>query len=219
MTHRGDPRRQSMRRRREDTGSRRVQDRHEDLQVAPPPGESAIEAVDEAVESGVPVLEDAGTGVEDEIAELKDQLKRLQAEFDNYRKRQAREFHRLCEQGKRDLITDLLPVLDNIDRAREHRDQGTSSEEILPGLFQTMTQLDSVLAKEGLSGIPLAPMDQFDPNLHEAVIAEDYPGIDHDVVLEVLRRGYYLEQELLRPTLVKVGRTVRPPVQEAEGEV
>jgi len=208
-----------MRRRREDTGSRRVQDRHEDLQVAPPPGESAIEAVDEAVESGVPVLEDAGTGVEDEIAELKDQLKRLQAEFDNYRKRQAREFHRLCEQGKRDLITDLLPVLDNIDRAREHRDQGTSSEEILPGLFQTMTQLDSVLAKEGLSGIPLAPMDQFDPNLHEAVIAEDYPGIDHDVVLEVLRRGYYLEQELLRPTLVKVGRTVRPPVQEAEGEV
>jgi molecular chaperone GrpE len=219
MTHRGDPRRHSTRRRREDAGPRRAPDGHDDLQVASFPDESAVEAVEEAVESGITGLEEDGTAVEKETAELMDQLKRLQAEFDNYRKRQAREFHRLCEQGKRDLITDLLPVLDNIDRARDHRDQGSSSEEILPGLFQTMTQLDSVLAKEGLSGIPLAPMDQFDPNLHEAVIAEDYPGIDHDVVLEILRKGYYLEQELLRPALVKVGRAVRPPAQEAEGEV
>jgi len=151
---------------------------------------------------------------EEVVETLRDQILRLQAEFDNYRKRQAREFHRLCAQGRRDLIAELLAVLDNIDRGREHSAGGAPAEEVLPGMFQTADQLQAILAKEGLEQIPVAPMEPFDPNLHEAVLAEDREDLERDSVLEVFRKGYMFEQDLLRPALVKVGRAGKPAGEE-----
>lgn len=147
--------------------------------------------------------------------ELEDRLLSLRAEFDNYRKRQAREFRRLCDKGKREIIGELLGVLDNANRAQKLRDEGHDPQEILAGTFQTFSQLMDTLRREGLEKIKVEESDRFDPNIHEAMVAEDVEGIDHDIVLEVLQDGYMLEQELLRPTRVRVGRAVH---QEESGE-
>ncbi|MBN1434587.1 nucleotide exchange factor GrpE [Candidatus Fermentibacterales bacterium] len=149
--------------------------------------------------------------------EFKQDLLRLQAEFDNYRKRQAREFRRLCGAGKRDLVTELLPVIDNFDRAARLREEGHGSEEILAGLFQTLGQMLAILRKEGVEEILTEPGDSFDPNVHEAMIAETVEDASSDVVLEVLQKGYSMENELLRPTRVRVGRP--PDSSGAQEEV
>ncbi|MBD3369300.1 nucleotide exchange factor GrpE [Candidatus Fermentibacteria bacterium] len=145
---------------------------------------------------------------ENKRKELEDRLLSLKAEFDNYRKRQARDFRRLCSEGKKQIIAELLGVLDNADRAQRLRDDGHDPQEILAGTFQTFSQLRDTLHREGLEKIKVGESDRFDPNIHEAMVAEDVEGVEHDVVLEVLQDGYMLEQELLRPTRVKVGRAV-----------
>ncbi len=143
---------------------------------------------------------------EEELKELKDRLLRVTAEFDNYRKRQARDFNRLCNQGKKDLILELLVVLDNLDRAEELNDGSHSSEEISEGLFQTLTMLRNVLERDGLSEIKTEDMDAFDPNIHEAMIAEDRDDLESDSVLQVLQKGYRFGSELIRPVRVRVGK-------------
>lgn len=156
------------------------------------------------------------TGHSGEIEALREQNLRLQAEFDNYRKRQARDFHRLCSQGRRDLIVNLLDILDDLDLAREHSNSGTPASETVAGLLQIASKLETLLGREGLEAIPLAPLDPFDPNQHEAVFAEDVEGIEQDVVLEVLRKGYAIDGEIVRVAMVKVGRAGRSAGGDAE---
>jgi molecular chaperone GrpE len=143
---------------------------------------------------------------EDEVSGLRDKLLRMGAEFENYRKRQARDFNRLCNQGRKDLIEELLVVLDNYDRAEDHRNGEHSLEEIEDGLVQTLQMLRSILEKEGLSEIETEEMDPFDPNIHEAMIAEDRDDLERDSVLQILQKGYRFGNELLRPVRVRVGR-------------
>ncbi|MBD3278343.1 MAG: nucleotide exchange factor GrpE [Candidatus Aegiribacteria sp.] len=154
----------------------------------------------------------------EENRRLQEKLMRLQAEFDNYRKRQARDFRRLCSQGKRDLIVELLAVLDNYHRAEKLVEEGGHSvEEIAGGLMKTSEQLISILNQEGLKELGVEPDDDFDPNIHEAMLAEDREGLDRDTVLEVFQKGYRLGNELLRPARVKVGKSTGDADKE-EGE-
>lgn len=138
--------------------------------------------------------------------DLMDKFQRLAAEFDNYRKRQARDFNRLIEQGRKKLVTELLTVLDNFDRARATAQGEHSDKEIVDGIMQTSDQLKSILRKEGLEEVATEPGDAFDPNVHEAVFAEDLEDGECDVILEVYQKGYRFGQDLLRPARVKVGR-------------
>lgn len=229
MILRGDPRRRAGARRREDRGPRREDEtdspqaldgaggQASSIVAAVAPGNILEEELDAVVEDGeAPGEETAGDAPAGNA--LRDQVLRLQAEFDNYRKRQARDFHRLCAQGRRDLIEELLVILDDIDRAREHFEAGSPPGEIIPGLFQTAGQMEAILRKEGLEAMSLEPLIPFDPNMHEAVIAEDCPWTDHDIVLEIFRRGYAFEKELLRPALVKVGRAPHKPGTEPGSE-
>ncbi|MEN8208128.1 MAG: nucleotide exchange factor GrpE [Candidatus Fermentibacteria bacterium] len=141
--------------------------------------------------------------------QLQEKLLRLQAEFDNYRKRQARDFRRLCEQGKKDLIMELLAVLDNYHRAEQLVEEGGHSvEEIADGLMKTSEQLVRILKQEGLVELDVGKDDSFDPNIHEAMLAESREGLDQDRVLEVFQKGYLLGQDLLRPARVLVGKPV-----------
>jgi molecular chaperone GrpE len=151
-------------------------------------------------------LETVSYTAEDEIEGLRDKLLRMGAEFENYRKRQARDFNRLCSQGRKDLVEELLVVLDNFDRAEDHRNGSHSPEEIESGLVQTLQMLRSILEREGLSEIVTAEMDHFDPNIHEAVVAEDRDDLEKDSVLTVLQKGYRFGGELIRPVRVRVGR-------------
>lgn len=151
--------------------------------------------------------------------QLQEKLLRLQAEFDNYRKRQARDFRRLCEQGKKDLIRELLTVLDNYHRAAHLVEEGDHSvEEIADGLLKTSEQLVSILKQEGLEELEIAEGDPFDPNIHEAMLAENRDGLDQDTVLEVFQKGYTLGQDLLRPARVRVGKPLSSSVTGEQSE-
>jgi molecular chaperone GrpE len=142
-----------------------------------------------------------------EIRELTDSLVRLQAEFDNYRKRQARDFRRLSSQGRKELISELLVVLDNFDRAWSHRSaDGESPQELAEGLFRTVDQMRRIVTQSGLSDLDVRVNDPFDPNIHEAVLADEVEGLARDTILEIFQKGYLFDQELLRPAMVRVGK-------------
>ncbi|MCD4700896.1 MAG: nucleotide exchange factor GrpE [Candidatus Aegiribacteria sp.] len=151
--------------------------------------------------------------------QLQEKLLRLQAEFDNYRKRQARDFRRLCDQGKKELIEELIAVLDNYHRAEQLvKEGGHSVEEIADGLLKTSEQLVSILKLEGLSELDVKKEDPFDPNIHEAMLAEPREDIDQDTVLEIFQKGYLLGQDLLRPARVLVGKPVSPSATEEQSD-
>lgn len=156
-----------------------------------------------------------------EKLQLQDKLLRLQAEFDNYRKRQARDFRKLCDQGKKELIEELLAVLDNYHRAEQLvKEGGHSVEEIADGLMKTSQQLMDILKQEDLKDLDVKKGDPFDPNIHEAMLAEEKEGLDQDTVLDVFQKGYNLGEDLLRPARVKVGKPVLKPAagEQTEGE-
>lgn len=156
-----------------------------------------------------------------EKLQLQDKLLRLQAEFDNYRKRQARDFRKLCDQGKKELIEELLAVLDNYHRAEQLVNEGGHSvEEIADGLMKTSQQLVDILKQESLEELDIKKGDPFDPNIHEAMLAEDKEGLDQDTVLDVFQKGYRLGEDLLRPARVRVGKPVLKPAagEQTEGE-
>jgi molecular chaperone GrpE len=134
-----------------------------------------------------------------------DHLRRLQAEFENYRKRVRRESDELRLRAAEGVVESLLPVMDNMGRALDAA-QRHEEGQLLAGLQLVAGQLDDVLASHGLAEAPAAVGDPFDPTIHEAIMTQ--PSDDHDegTVLQVLERGYLLHGRLLRPAKVVVAR-------------
>lgn len=170
----------------------------------PSPSEPENESVD-LPESDISPT-DQIESLEKERDDLLDRYQRLAAEFDNYRKRQARDFKRLIEQGRRKLIEELLTVVDNFDRAKAICREDHSDKDVVNGIMQTSEQLQNVLKKEGLEEVLTESGDPFNPNIHEAMVAEGVDEGDVDIVLEVFQKGYYFGDDLLRPARVKVGK-------------
>ena len=133
---------------------------------------------------------------------LIDRLARLQAEFENARKRSAREQQDFREFALADAIKTLLPILDSFERALQ-----TSAErsEFRGGVDLIYKQLLDALQKLGLRAIP-AKGEIFDPHLHEAIEMVDTTAAADHQILEELQRGYKLKDRLLRPSMVKVAR-------------
>lgn len=136
-----------------------------------------------------------------------DDLKRVQAEFDNYRKRVIREQTAMAERASARLVEALLPVLDNFERAIAHGDGGSGVELVYREFRRT-------LESEGLKEIPAEGVP-FDPRVHEAVESVDDPDVDEIVCRNVYRRGYELKDRVLRPAMVVVARPAEP--DEAAG--
>ncbi|HEX4531135.1 MAG TPA: nucleotide exchange factor GrpE [Acidimicrobiia bacterium] len=135
--------------------------------------------------------------------ELVDTLRRVQADFENYRKRVLREQTSLVERATERLVEDLLPVLDSFDGALGSL-AGTDSpeaEKVRDGVVGIRTQFVSVLEKAGLERIE-ADGTPFDPNEHEAVLQDAGTGEPH--VAETMRTGYRLKGRVLRPAMVRV---------------
>ncbi len=134
-----------------------------------------------------------------------DHLQRLQAEFDNYRKRTQKEKEETVKYAAERLIEALLPILDNFERAMTASQSHQDSAGFVQGMELILRQMQNVLTKEGLTAIE-ALGQPFDPNLHEAVLqveAEEHP---ENTVVEELQKGYYLKEKVLRPSMVKVSR-------------
>lgn len=172
-----------------------------------PDDEEKMKPAPEIVESDENV--ESEEQIDPEKEQLRERILRLQAEFDNYRKRHVRDFEQLCNQGKKELIEELLAVLDNYNRAEQLLDEGDHPlKEIAEGLIRTSGQLSNILRQEGLHPLDVKVNDPFDPNYHEAMIAEEIADLDRDIILEVLQKGYMFRDELLRPARVKVGKPI-----------
>ena len=125
---------------------------------------------------------------------------RAVADFENFRKRSEREkadFFRYATAG---VLRDILPVLDNFDRALEHAEEG---DDFHKGVLMIYKQLYDVLQKHGLRAIDETGV-HFDPNIHEGVMRDEDSSVPSQTVVAVLQKGYFLHDRLLRPAMVKV---------------
>lgn len=136
-------------------------------------------------------------------------LQRLKAEFDNYRRRVERDRLAVAEQATAAALAQLLPVLDNIDRARQH-------DEVSGGFKVVADTLETTLGKLGLTRFG-AEGDEFDPMLHEAVMHSESPDVDGPTCVTVMRAGYTYLDRLLRPAMVAVAEP--PPGSEPTADI
>jgi len=162
--------------------------------IDPTTGEARQPDVDPNAVTSAPPAE--VTALETAVAERTADLQRLQAEYANYRKRVERDRIAMGEVAVGGVLAALLPVLDDIDRARTHGD--------LTGAFKAVAdQLDATLAKLGLVGFG-EPGDAFDPSRHEAVMHSVGSDVTEATATTVMRKGYQHGERLLRPAMVGV---------------
>jgi len=158
-----------------------------------------------------------------EVERLQDRLVRLQAEFENYKKRMVREKAEFLKFAAEGLLLELLPVLDNLERAiASARAETAGREAVVEGIDMIARLFRATLEKAGVK-----PMDAvgkpFDPSLHQAVAQVESPGEEDNVVVGEIQKGYLLEGRVLRAAMVKVSRAPSPaaehgPAGEDAGE-
>jgi molecular chaperone GrpE len=126
---------------------------------------------------------------------------RIQADFENYRKRAARDQERLVTHAHERLVRDLLPVLDDLERALEAAERHEEAA-LVDGVRLVEQSLRKALEKEGL--VEIEADGTFDPHVHEAVLAQPREGAEAGAVVEVVQRGYRLGDRVIRPARVVV---------------
>jgi molecular chaperone GrpE len=180
---------------------------NEELEHELPAGDGGEDAASAAI-VGKPVEVSAASEVETLRAErdaLLDRLARLQAEFDNARKRAAREQQEFREFAAADVIKNFLPILDSFERALK---AGGNASDFRNGVELIYRQFQDVLQKMGVQ--PIVSVGQpFDPRVHEAVEMVDTNEVADHHVLDELQRGYKYKGRLLRPAMVRVARNSR----------
>lgn len=144
--------------------------------------------------------------LKNQVAQLQNQLLRVSADFDNYKKRAARERQEGIKYAQESLLQRLIPVLDNFEMAQAAgQAQNISVASLQSGIAMVQQQLKSTLNEAGLEELD-ATGKAFDPNLHEALSQEESADIPEGHVLRQLRKGYKLRERLLRPASVVVAR-------------
>jgi molecular chaperone GrpE len=157
-----------------------------------------VEAADDAIAAD---LEKARAEAESYL----DDLRRLQADFDNYRKRTLREQTARAAAASQALVARLLPVLDNFELAVSAAEQSRDFDRMLKGVEMVFGELREVMEGEGLVKIE-AEGKPFDPERHEAVIAVEQEDTEPGMVIDIVRTGYELRGKVLRPAMVKVAK-------------
>ena len=158
--------------------------------------EAAAEPEETAVDPPLSELE----SLKDQVAGQEDKYLRLAAEYDNYRKRTAKEKESLWTDVKADTAGAFLPVYDNLERALK---QDTADEAFKKGVEMTMNQLKEVLTKLGITEIP-AQGQPFDPKYHNAVMHVEDESLGQNVVAEVFQTGFQCGEKVIRFAMVKV---------------
>ena len=168
-----------------------------------PAGENEADVVEEAAgpaAAAEPARDEEVRRLKREREELYDRLARMQAEFDNARKRAAKEQAEFREYAAAEAIQPLLPILDSLERALAH---APAADEFRAGVELIYKQMLDALGKLGLRAVP-AVGEPFDPHLHQAVQMVETKQAPDQQVLEELQRGYKLKDRLLRPAMVRV---------------
>ena len=162
--------------------------------------ETASEETTEEVVEEVDEL----TALQKENATLKETQLRLQAEFQNYKRRTEKEKSEIYKYANEKIVVELLAVMDNLDRALDSISHNADDHQnVLNGVEMIKKSFEDLLEKEGVQVIEA--VDQlFDPNMHHAVMTEEKEGCDADVVIEEFQKGYKLGEKVVRPSMVKV---------------
>ena len=162
--------------------------------------DTAAEPADVTVED-VPAEEDRAAELEAQLQEKNDRILRLQADFENFRRRTAKEKEELAAVITQNLLTDLLPLLDNFERAMAV--EQSDGEAFQKGVEMIFTQLREVMEKHGLENIK-AEDAPFDPNIHQAVMRVENPDVEDGTITQVLQKGYQAKGRVIRPAMVQV---------------
>lgn len=141
-----------------------------------------------------------------ELGELKDKYLRLQAEFDNFRKRSMKEKLEFMVTAAQDTMTVLLPVLDDFDRAKKNAEDENSAEPFSEGVMLVYDKLHKNLAQKGLKAME-STGEEFDPELHEAITEIPAPNEEmKGKVMDTIEKGYFLKDKIIRHAKVVVGK-------------
>ncbi len=139
-------------------------------------------------------------------SEYHDKMLRTMADMENLRKRLDRDRKDYINYANREMISELLPVLDNFDRALKSVEKTEESAPYLQGVEMIYKQLEELLKKQGMEEIK-ALGEPFNPHLHEAVQTEETDSCPEDTILDVILKGYLFRGNMLRPAAVKVSRS------------
>ncbi len=148
-------------------------------------------------------LKQALVQAEKDAKENADKYQRSMAEFDNFRKRTAKEKTAMYDNGAKEVLENMLPVIDNFERALEHMAEQEDNGNITKGVDMIYKQLMEALENLGVKEIE-ALHQEFDPNLHHAVTHEEDDAYDDNLVAEVFQKGYMYKETVLRYSMVKV---------------
>ena len=171
---------------------------------APPPAGEKFEG-----EGREPIEKDFDALLADtqrERDEYLDLAKRTKADFENFRKRMTAEVQAAGGRGKAEVLRDVLPVLDDLERALQAAGldpEGDSEDGLAHGVLLVFRSLRDSLGKHGIEAVDPAG-EKFDPNLHEALSAQPAEGVESGVVVETMQKGYKLGEQLIRPARVVV---------------
>jgi len=178
-----------------------------------PSGEAAEDAKDAKAQQSEPALDERLQQLADEANAARDQALRAQAELENYRKRTQRELAEERRYAALPIVRDLLPALDNLQRAVDAGQNVEDLSAMLQGVEMVAAQIGEILGRHGAA--PIEAIEQpFDPNQHEAI--QQMPSADHPpmTVIDEVERGYKLHDRVIRPSKVIV--SVAPPEAATE---
>jgi len=166
--------------------------------------------------AAVTLMEGKIAELESAVAESKDRYLRTAADFDNFKKRSRQQQLETIQHASADLIARLLPALDDLHKALDHKPAGVD-ESWVKGLELSVRKLEEALGAHGLEQIH-AVGALFDPKLHEAIGYEESSEHPEDTVTSELRRGYRIRDRVVRPALVKVARPPELPASDGDTE-
>ena len=186
-----------------------MNDNNQNTKPEPSDAGSAVGAIDADERTRNATDREAGQNADQDVQRQRDdyydRLLRKTAEFDNYRKRVERDRQSMAESAAADLMRDLLPLVDDLERALKADAGGEGAEAYRRGVELIHRQLLEILRRRGVTPIEALGAD-FDPHVHQAVSYEPAQGRRDGEVIEEFARGYRLGERLLRPTMVKVAK-------------
>ncbi|MCC6728314.1 MAG: nucleotide exchange factor GrpE [Chthonomonadales bacterium] len=177
-----------------------------ELELTPPDGDDGVAPASEAPGGAeVKELRARVAELEQQVEQERDRALRTQADFQNFRRRIDEQRAEQARFATRELLLGLLPIIDNFERALAASERTSNYEALVGGVSLTLRQLHDFLSRNGVAPIE-AMGEEFDPNLHEAVMRVDDSDHPENSVVEELRRGYTMHDRVLRPSMVKVAR-------------
>jgi molecular chaperone GrpE len=168
-------------------------------------------------ESGMAETAELLQSKDQEIKALSDRLLRLQAEFENFRKRTAKERGEVIKFANEGLLGEIIPVVDSLERAIQSANENVDIENLLEGLRLVRRLLNLLLERAGVKEIH-AQGEMFNPELHEAISVVESGDHPDNTIVEEVQKGYLLNGRVLRPSIVRVSKSVVPDKLEDEGE-